>query len=221
MHTRRRTLLLSGLFTASILASLALGVTLGSSQLLRSSAVLGEHSEEDPKASLLEKLEHSAAQQAQSQAPQSLINGLGSGFSNSFFGNPMAQMQQMEAEMERIFSSFNAPGLGTGSNLWGSSFANVVQPQVDVQESDDEFRVVISLAENSELDLQTDLANNTLSISAQVQTGTQNSSGNRQMSSSFMSQFSRDIFLDAPVDPTGMQTEKSDSEVIIRIPKLS
>ena len=218
MHTRRKTLLLSGLVTVSIVGSLFLGITLGSSDFLQKSPILGEQS---TKESLLEKLEQTASLQTQPQTPSSLFGTANSGFSNSLFADPIAQMQQMEAEMDRIFSGFTSPMFASRPSFFGGSFASLTQPQVDVQETDDEFRVVISMAEGSELELQTDLADNTLSISAQVRNQTQNNSGGRQTSSSFMSQFSRDIFLDAPVDATGMKTEKSDSAVTIRIPKLS
>ena len=221
MHTRRKTLLLSGLVTVSIIGSLLLGITLGSSDTLNKVSLFGQESEKSTKDSLLEKLEQSAAQQAQTQSSQTFLTPPMAGFTNSFFTDPFAQMQQMEEEMDRIFSEFASAGFGSRPSLFGSGFATIQQPQVDVEETDEEFRVVISVAQGSELELQTDLADNKLSISAQVRNQTQNNTSGRQMSSAFTSQFSREFILDEPVDATGLQTERSDSSVTIRIPKLS
>ncbi len=221
MHTTKKTLLAAGLISVSIVGSLFLGITLGSSDLLDKGSFLGQQSAENTKHSLLEKLEKSAAQQAQTQSKQTFLNPPFAGFSNSLLADPITQMQQMEEEMDRIFSGFTSPGFGTRSSLFGSSFSSMQQPQVDVEETDDEFRVVISIDEGSELNLQTDLADNKLSITAQVRKQTQNNSSGSQMSSSFTSQFSREFILDEPIDATAMQTEKSDSAVTIRIPKLS
>jgi len=209
MRTRNKTLLLSGLAALAIVGSLFLGIA------------LGKTSQEPPKSSLLEKLEQSAEQQAQAQSKQTILSSPMGTISQSFFTDPIAQMQQMEAEMDRLFSGFSTPGFSSGPSLFGGGFSTAQQPSADVQETDDEFRVVISIAQGSELDLQTDLADNKLSISAQVRQQSHNNTTGRQMSSSFTSQFSRQFILDAPVDATGMQTEKSDSAVTIRIPKLS
>ena len=103
----------------------------------------------------------------------------------------------------------------------GDVFANAPQAQIAVEESMDEYRVVISLAKDSELELSTDLADNTLSISAQLRRELRDNSSGRQISGSSLSQLSRTIPFASPVDATGMKTEKSDASVVIRIPKLS
>ena len=91
-----------------------------------------------------------------------------------------------------------------------------------LQESDDEYRVIISIAKGSEVELATELEDNTLSISAQVRSEVRHQGGapSGGLQSTSISQFSRSIPLDAPVDVTGLQTKKSPEEIVIPIPKI-
>lgn len=168
------------------------------------------------KTELIEKLEDAADQHAAANQQPSLFDpfaGLGN--------DPFAAMQQMQQQMDELLNS--AAGGSNfsfgGSGLGGFSTA-LQQPEINVEESDDEYRVVISVAEGTDVDLSTDLEDNKLSISAQIRSEQHASNGGAQSSSTSMSQFSRSIMLDEPVDATGMKTQKSDDEIVISIPKV-
>lgn len=216
MPIKQHTILLTSFISAAVLASLAIGIAIGRSPELLSSFT--EDPKQETREAILEKLADSAQQQ--SQAPTSLFDP----FSQTpFAGDPFAQLQQMQSQMDQLFGN-----LGTGPSLFnfgasgfGSGFATLAQPEIEVEESKDEYRVVISLAKGSEVELATELEDNTLSINAKVRSQINDNSNGRQLSSTSMSQFSREIPLSSPVDATGMQTEKSDSSIVIRIPKLS
>lgn len=168
------------------------------------------------KSALLDKLEDVADQDAAANLQPSSIDpfaGLGN--------DPFAAMQQMQKQMDELFNS--ATG-GSNFSFGGSGFGGfstpLQQPEIEVEESDDEYRVVISVAKGTDLDLSTDLEDNTLSISAQIRSEQHASNGGTQSSSTSMSQFSRSIMLDEPVDATGMKTQKNEDEVVISIPKV-
>tara|TARA_R100001377_G_C3177091_1_gene105210 strand:+ start:434 stop:1045 length:612 start_codon:yes stop_codon:yes gene_type:complete len=203
MQLNKRALLTTALTCSALLGSLWIGITLGRSPVLLNTQA--QDYTQDSRQRILDKLERSAAQQAQIQP--SLLD-------------PFTQMQQ---RMDQLFGSigtdpalFNLGGIGLGTG-----FANTPPALIEVEESKDEYRVVISLTQDSDVELATELDDNTLSISAQVRTEVQNNNGGRQMSSTSMRQLSRAIPFNSPVDATGMQTERSDSAVVIRIPKLS
>lgn len=213
MQLNKRSLLITAIACAALVGSLSIGIALGRSPSLFNAQQ--QDSKQETREAILDKLERSAQQQAQSQPtfldPFTAAN---------FGGDPFAQMQQ---RMDQLFGRIGPnPSLFSFGNLGlGEGFANTPPAQIEVEESTDEYRVVISLAQGSDVELATKLDNNTLSISAQVRTEVQNSGNGRALSSTSMSQFSRAIPFNSPVDATGMQTEKSDSEVVIRIPKLS
>lgn len=218
MQLNNRSLLISAIACAALVGSLSIGIALGRSPSLFNAQQ--QDSKQETRAAILDKLESTAAQQAQTQA--SLLDPFSVA---AFGGDPFAQMQQ---RMDQLFGRagsdpflFNFGNFGLNGMGLGAGLGNAPPAQIEVEESTDEYRVVISLAEGSDVELATELDNNTLSISAQVRTEVQNSGNGRALSSTSMSHFSRAIPFNSPVDATGMQTEKSDSEVVIRIPKLS
>ena len=220
LNKHKKTLLFTGLASAAVVTSLALGIWVGRSDLLDSPALSLGSDKEQTRDQLIDKLEDAANQQAQT-APSPFdpnFDPFGSLLSG---GDPFAHMQQMQQQMAQLFGSF-----GGGTSLFSGTgsaggFASMAQPKIDVEESDEEYRVVISVAKDSEVELQTDLEDNTLDITAQVRTELHDNSGGRQMSSTSMSQFSRSIPLGEPVNATGMKTEKSASSIVISIPKIS
>ena len=219
MQLSKRKILTTSLICTAVLSSLAIGIALGRSPHLLNAASQ-DKKQEQIREQVLEKLENAAQQQAQTQAPASMIDP----FSQSTLGgDPFQTLAQMQSQMAQLFGNINTdPSLfNFGSTGFGGGFANVTQPKIEVEESKEEYRVVISLATDSDMELSTELDDNTLSISAQVRTEVHDNSSGRQMSSTSMSQFSRAIPFDTPVNATGMKTEKSDSAVVIRIPKLS
>lgn len=206
-------LLVTSLIGVTIVGSLAVGIAIGRSPELLS--LSPQDSKQETREAILDKLENTAQQQAQAQA--SLFDP----FAQASLGSD--PFQQMRSQMEQVFGSLGAgitPFSFGGAGL-GGGFANAAQPTIDVEETNDEYRVVISLAKDSDMQLETELEDNTLSISAKVRTEVHDNSNGRALSSTSVSQFSRAIPLGKPVNATGLQTEKSESEVVIRIPKLS
>lgn len=216
MQLNKHMLLTTTLACAAILGSLAIGVALGRSPQLFDIAT--DDSKQETREAILDKLAQSAQQQAQTQA--SIFDP----FSQSGLGgDPFQALTQMQSHMAQLFGNISTdPSLfNFGAAGFGGGFVNVTQPKIEVEESKEEYRVVISLAKDSDMELSTELDDDTLSISAQVRSEVHDNSSGRQISSTSMSQFSRAIPFDTPVNAAGMKTEKSDSTVVIRIPKLS
>ena len=176
-------------------------------------ALRGDEPSANP--ALLERLEEMAEEQSRPRGPASLFDPNFDPFGASLFGSdPFARLQQMQSQMDQLFNNMNS---SFGFSGFSAAFQ---QPQIAVEESDKEFRVVITLAEGSEVELETALEDTTLSISAQVRTHVQDSRAGLQTSSTSVSQFARDIDLGEPVNAAGMRTEKSEREIVITVPKL-
>ena len=176
-------------------------------------ALRGDEPSANP--ALLERLEEMAEEQSRPRGPASLFDPNFDPFGASLFGtDPFARLQQMQSQMDQLFNNMNS---SFGFSGFSAAFQ---QPQIAVEELDKEFRVVITLAEGSEVELETALEDTTLSISAQVRSSVQDSRAGLQTSSTSVSQFSRNIDLGEPVDARGMRTQKSDSEIVITVPQL-
>lgn len=203
-----KTLLIAGLATVLVITLAAFGWS-----HWRLSAELQALRGDAPSANpaLLGKLEDLADQQARATAPTSLFDPFGA----SVFGSdPFARLQQMQSQMDQLFNNMNS---SFGFSGFSAAFS---QPEIAVEESDKEFRVVITLAEGSDVELSTALEDSTLSISAQVRSTQQDNRGGLQTSSTSVSQFSRAIELGEPVDAKGMRTERSEGEIVITVPKV-
>ncbi|MDT8429154.1 MAG: Hsp20/alpha crystallin family protein, partial [Pseudomonadales bacterium] len=83
------------------------------------------------------------------------------------------------------------------------------------------FEVIIPVAENAEIDVNTELEDNVLSISARMQHKQTSSTNTLLSSSTRISQFARQIPLPESVSPIGMSTERQGDQIVIRIPKQS
>jgi len=206
-----RTLLIAGLTTVLVITLAAFGWSHA-----RLSAELQALRGDEPSANpaLLEELENMADQQARANAPTSLFDPAFDLFGASVFGSdPFARLQQMQSQVDLLFNNMNSSGFGGFSAAFS-------QPEIAVEESDTEFRVVITLAEGSDVELSTALEDSTLSISAEIRTSLQDNRGGMQTSSTSVSQFSRAIELGEPVDAKGMKTERSEGEIVITVPKV-
>lgn len=207
-----RTLLIAGLTTVLVITLAAFGWSNArlSAEL---QALRGDKPSANP--ALLEELENMADQQARANAPTSLFDPAFDPFGASVFGSdPFARLQQMQSQMDQLFNNMNSR-FGFGG--FSAAFS---QPEIAVEESDTEFRVVITLAEGSDVELSTALEDSTLSISAEIRTSLQDNRGGLQTSSTSVSQFSRAIELGEPVDAKGMRTERSEGEIVIIVPKV-
>ena len=204
-----RTLLIAGLTAVLVITLAAFGWSHArlSSEL---QALRGDEPSANP--ALLEELENMADQQTRANAPTSLFDPAFDPFGASVFGSdPFARLQQMQSQMDQLFNNMNSSG------GFSAAFS---QPDIAVEESDTEFRVVITLAEGSDVELSTALEDSTLSISAEIRTSQQDNRGGLQTNSTSVSQFSRAIELGEPVDAKGMKTERSEGEIVITVPKV-
>lgn len=222
MLKNKQALLLSTAAIALVIGGIIAGVWLERSDFMSEHTAAASDTRDTIREDLLDKLGEVAQQDAQNKP--SVLDPFADPFSSVFFGtDPFAKLQQMQQQMEQLFGNVGngspLPALGSSSGFGG--FNAMTQPKIAVEESKDEYRVVISLDKDSHIELQTDLQDNTLSLSAQLRTEQHEQSQGRQMSSSSTSHFSRSIPLAEPVDATGMKTEKTDSSIVISIPKMS
>lgn len=211
-----RSLLIAGVPVLSLLCTAAL-VIYGWTPQREVNAMRGDN---DAGRDILQKLEQVAEQRAQVEQQLSLFDPwAGMGFGN----DPFQHLHQIQQQIDQFFNGMPGSSMNFSRNGPGgfSAFSSAMgQPEIAVQESEEEYRVLIAVADGSEVELSTALEDNMLSISAQVRSEITNSNGGFQSSSTRVSQFSHAIMLDEPVDATGMHTNKTAEAIVITIPKI-
>ena len=212
MHSIRRNFIISSLVVITLTAIAALGYSTWS--LAREVSSLRGHSE--AQSDVLEELDEMARQQALQDRQQGLLTPWA-----SIGGDPFAQFQTMQDEMRRLFQHGPTGNHSTFEQLFGNAAAiSFAQPEIALEESEHEYRVVITLAPDTDIELDTAVEDNVLSIKALIRQELTNQSANSRSNSSSFSQIARNFNLNKPVDATGLATQKDTDKIVITIPKL-
>lgn len=135
---------------------------------------------------------------------------------------PFAGASPFQSTLDSLFMDFPFSGLGGSPFTSGSSssvFSNLASPEIEIVESDEEFRVLIPSNEQQEIELNTSVENNSLSVSGVITEREEQVTGT--LSSNFVSrrQFARTIDLPAEVDELGVLTRNTDAGIEITLPK--
>jgi HSP20 family molecular chaperone IbpA len=79
----------------------------------------------------------------------------------------------------------------------------------------------VKVPRGENLQLNTDLADNTLTISGKVESAARDDDASGQLigQAESVSQFSQSITLDDPVDEAGMKVDRDGGDIVITIPK--
>jgi len=132
--------------------------------------------------------------------------------------DPFLRMQQMQQQFDSLFGNF---GFGSFSTPGGfaSSSLSVSVPDIEVAETPTEYRITIPITQDEDIELNTSIEDNALSISGTIKNAQNNHTQNFATSMLSQSQFSRTINLPVPVDEFGLSTQQTGAEIIISVPK--
>jgi len=173
---------------------------------------------------VLQLIESAREQQAPSVNPQTPVDPFASLFASPFsgapgFADPFRQMNSFGQQMDNLFSSALQPG-ASGAGVSGGSQTLSRLPEIQILESPNTFELIIPLKEGAQLELNTDVQDNRLTIAGTLQWQEESNSGGRFYSSTRSSRFSRTLPLPGNVDATGLVKEHRGDEIVIRLPRV-
>lgn len=134
--------------------------------------------------------------------------------------DPFASIQQMQQQLDSLFGSMNA-GRAFPPAGFGQIRSGLTTLAIEVEETPTEYRVTIAVPPATEIELNTSLEDNALTVHGLVKSESADQRSNVSTSIVSQSQFSRTIELPQPVDALGMSTSKTAAGVVILIPKQS
>ncbi|WP_163832261.1 Hsp20/alpha crystallin family protein [Spartinivicinus ruber] len=123
-------------------------------------------------------------------------------------GNFSALQKRMDEMMQVMLpdmSFFNMQGFGYSSS----------NPKIRMDETDTEYRVTVSVPEAQNIEVNTELKNNILTINGKVK----QQESSQQSKLFYTSQFSQSVTLLEPVDSTNMRVDNKNHKVVITIQK--
>ena len=148
------------------------------------------------------------------------------------YTNPSDALSHMQQRMDDMMNSFfsgahqpfssaffNDPVFGASG--WGAS---VSSPSITMDESADEYTVIVTIPDGQEVELNTTLSDNQLTISGTVHRRTENTAdqlfgGSNTFSGMSSSQFSQTVTLPSAIDEAGMDVKHEDTTITVTIPK--
>ncbi len=141
-------------------------------------------------------------------------------FGNSWPGfiNPGDSFAEMQQRMDELMNSmtqgfpfFNQEDFGFGFISNG--------PAISMSENVDEYRVVISIPDGQEVEVNTEFTGNSLIVSGSVKSERDENVSGFTSRSMQESRFSQSLYLAMPVDEEGLNIERIGNEIVISIPK--
>jgi len=134
--------------------------------------------------------------------------------------NPYEEIQRMQRDMDRMFNNaFNRFNSSPDfQHLFRESFTT---PEMDVQEDNDKYTVIINLPGSSEDNVSVNLDGQTLTVKSEqkFEKMDKDSQGNIIFQERRSGAFQRSITLPDPVKQAGMKTDIKNGVLTITIPK--
>ena len=123
-------------------------------------------------------------------------------------------------EMDRLFDDFFAPATGEGRNAAASGqAAALVRPNIDVDETDQAYRVSAELPGLTEKEVELNLRDNTLTISGEKRSEREEEKGGRRYAERSFGRFERTIPFPVEVDADRIDAVFRNGVLTVTLPK--
>ena len=129
---------------------------------------------------------------------------------NSQFAQLQKQMNQLMNQMSTGNSIFSQQGFGLSSG----------SPKISMHENSDNYKVTVDVPKGQNIQINTDLSGNELTIDGKVKQSGGNQANGSGMQSLSVSQFSQTMYFPQPVNDSGMKIKRNDNQVVITVPKV-
>jgi HSP20 family protein len=124
------------------------------------------------------------------------------------------------SEIDRLFDDFFAPVTGEGRNFAAAGQpAALLRPNIDVDETDQAYRVSAELPGLTEKDVEINLRDNTLTISGEKRSEHQEEKGGRRYAERTFGRFERTIPFPAEVDADRVDAVFRNGVLTVTLPK--
>lgn len=141
------------------------------------------------------------------------------------YSSPLASTMPLQDYFDSFFSGFGMPSLSQSAPLSASSLLSTTfssaAPEIAVDETEEGYRILIPVSPDQDLELNTDIEDNSVSVSGVITEKSSQSQNNFSTSSFSQRQFARTLDLPTPVDEFGMTTTQTEAGIEITLPKKS
>ncbi len=137
-----------------------------------------------------------------------------------FTGTPFAGFSPLQDYMDSFFTGFAMPPFPVNTPLSRGGFSFVsAMPQIALDETEEDFHILIPVNPNQEIELSTNIEDNAVSVSGVITEKLQQSQNSFTSAFHSQRQFAKTVELPSPIDQFGMTTEQTNEGIRITIPK--
>jgi len=172
---------------------------------------------EDEELSDIEQRLLSRLDEQEARRQQSVADPWNGGF---FGGDPFAEFERMRQRMNQTMNAFMGGSAIAGSSLASPSMSfGFSSPEIELKETQEDYRLLIRVPEEHEIALQTDVDDRRVTLSGKISASADR--GGNGFTGQFVSssQFTRRFDLPGEVDDLKMYTEQSEQGMVIVLPK--
>lgn len=139
------------------------------------------------------------------------------------YGTPFGGSSQLQDYVDSIFSNFGMSPF-SGSRLFppnsmSSMTFSAAIPEIALDETGEEYRILIPVQPDQEVELNTNIEDSSISLAGTITEKSQQSRSNFSASSFSQRQFAKTLSLPSPVDEFGMTTTQTEAGIEITLPK--
>ncbi len=134
------------------------------------------------------------------------------------FMDPSGQIAEMQRRMDELMNSMTQGFPFFNQQDFGFGFINS-GPAISMTETPEAYEVTIAVPDGQEVELNTELNNNTLVVSGSVKSEREENGNGLSSRSMQESRFSQSIHLAGTIDEAGMRVEQQDEQIVVTVPK--
>ncbi len=131
--------------------------------------------------------------------------------------DPSGQFKQMQQQMNRLMNQMSATSSMFSQQGFGISSAS---PNISMQDEADKYKVIVDVPKGENIDINTNLSGNQLTIDGKVKQTDQSQSNNDREQSLSISEFSQTVNFPEPVKDSGVKVKHDSDQIVITVPKV-
>ncbi len=176
-----------------------------------------EQTNADEELSDIEKRLLARLEEQDSRRPQSPLDPWGNNAisSGAFATDPFAEFERMRQRMNQSMNAF----MGGFSNAGPSMTFSMSSPDIELEETKEDYRLLIRVPEEHEIALQTEVDDREITVSGKISAQADRSGSGFAGQFISSSQFTRRFDLPGEVDDIKMYTEQTEDGMVIVLPK--
>jgi HSP20 family protein len=131
--------------------------------------------------------------------------------------DPNGQLKQMQQQMNRLMNQMSAASSAFTQQRFGPSQES---PTISMHEEPDKYKVIVDVPKGENVQINTDVTGNQLTIDGKVRQTREGKSANADMQSLSISQFSQTMSFPEPVKDSDVKVTRNNNQIVITVPKI-